>query len=261
MMRLGSVALKAVLPALAVAALAFMFRGLPSTAEVDVTPTPAGRTHVAQGRTSAMTSLSAPLPDHDGIQAREHSPHFGQPRPDVDVQGDEDREQSSEHRTAPTWWWPFGERGTATRSSDSGPVASMSGPVAFIPASSTPQLSPGSGAANLPAMVQFVAISRRGETLAGDSFEVGTMRDLKILVWWSVAGQHVQRLELVSPDGSLYQRFVAAFDTDAAKLVETMLPVAGTWITDHSLFGQWTVNVYLDDAQTPFTSASFSVSS
>jgi len=63
---------------------------------------------------------------------------------------------------------------------------------------------------------------------------------------------------------------VTAFDADTAKLeqhgkqaylpLETMLPVAGTWITDHSLFGAWTVNVYLDEEQTPFKSASFFVS-
>jgi hypothetical protein len=96
------------------------------------------------------------------------------------------------------------------------------------------------------------------------------VRDLRIRVRWNVAGSHAQRLELLSPDGALYQRMVTAFDADALRVaspqsnfvpVETLLPVAGTWITDNSLFGDWTVNVYLDQAQTPITSATFLVSS
>ena len=43
----------------------------------------------------------------------------------------------------------------------------------------------------------------------------------------------------------------------ADNVVETRLPVAGTWITEYDMHGRWTVNVYLDDAVRPTTSAPF----
>ena len=42
-------------------------------------------------------------------------------------------------------------------------------------------------------------------------------------------------------------------------VVETRLPVAGTWITEYDLHGRWTVNVYLDDAVKPITGAGFTL--
>jgi hypothetical protein len=120
-----------------------------------------------------------------------------------------------------------------------------------------------------PAVIELLAMSRNGKwTPPGKSISVRRVRDLKIIVWWNVAGSHTQRLELRSPDGALYQRLSAAFDADRVRYehrgktptyipVETLLPVAGTWITDYSLFGAWTVQVYLDGATTPLASATF----
>ena len=38
------------------------------------------------------------------------------------------------------------------------------------------------------------------------------------------------------------------------------MPVAGSWIMQHSLKGQWEVKVYLDEAVTPIATATFTLS-
>jgi hypothetical protein len=54
---------------------------------------------------------------------------------------------------------------------------------------------------------------------------------------------------LITPDGSIYQRFTSDVESvDGRAIVEMRLPVAGTCITEFFLEGQWTVNVYLDGA-------------
>ncbi len=83
-------------------------------------------------------------------------------------------------------------------------------------------------------------------------------------------GSHVQRLEILSPDGALHQRIVSPFDADAERFnrrehrsgrisVETILPVRGTWITQYSLFGNWIVHVHLDRATDPVATATLFV--
>jgi hypothetical protein len=67
---------------------------------------------------------------------------------------------------------------------------------------------------------------------------------------------HTQRVELITPDGSVYQNLTQEVaSVTGTAVVETRLPVAGTWITKYDLHGRWTVNVYLDDALKPVTSA------
>ena len=81
------------------------------------------------------------------------------------------------------------------------------------------------------------------------------MRALRIIVGWqNLSGTHSQRMELYSPDGSLYQQFPAQF---AGSPVETRLPVGGSWITQYSLFGAWQVDVFLDRQGLPITSGVF----
>jgi hypothetical protein len=114
-----------------------------------------------------------------------------------------------------------------------------------------------------PAVVEFVAVTQDLKLLQREEFWAQTVRELKIIVWWNVAGTQTQRLELFTPDGALYRRFSVAFDADATRsaqgrtAVETRLPVGGTWITEYSLFGAWRVDVYLGAQPTPITSASF----
>lgn len=114
------------------------------------------------------------------------------------------------------------------------------------------------GASSL-AVVQFVGVMQDQTLLARDEFVADFVRQLKITVQWKVAGNHAQRLELFTPDGSLYRRIATDFTgvgvASALTPVETLLPVGGSWITEHSLFGTWRVDVYLDGQ--PATSATF----
>lgn len=115
------------------------------------------------------------------------------------------------------------------------------------------------------AMVDFIGMSYQGAPMQRADFSVDVLRDLRILVWWNVPGPgHVQRLDLYAPDGALYQRLTATIDEtsrgrDGLTLVETSLPVAGTWITQHTLLGAWSADVFLDDGQEPAASASFAI--
>jgi hypothetical protein len=101
------------------------------------------------------------------------------------------------------------------------------------------------------------------QLLERNDFEAQIVREVRINVWWNVGGTQTQRLELFAPDGSLYRRVSASFDANALPrtqgrvLVQTPLPVGGTWITEYSLFGAWRVDVYLAGQSAPVTSASF----
>jgi hypothetical protein len=85
------------------------------------------------------------------------------------------------------------------------------------------------------------------------SFSVGSVRDLVIKISWDnlPPGNHVQTLEIVMPGGGLYQSTQTAFLTDSASsglLASTrLLPVAGTWIQQRQMTGDWLVRVSLDD--------------
>ncbi len=106
------------------------------------------------------------------------------------------------------------------------------------------------------ATLQFISVNNDGGSTGGAAFSSTLVRDLRILVaWQNLSGSHSQRLELFSPDGSLYQRFSTGFVN--ASSVETDLPVGGTWITEFSLFGAWRVDVFLDSGQMPITSNVF----
>ncbi len=98
-------------------------------------------------------------------------------------------------------------------------------------------------------------------TTASD-FDITKLRDLFVFVSWrGVTGEHTQELRLLLPDGNLYQTITARFTTAPIALspevqvakdsrgeptVVSVLPVAGTFITQHFLVGTWTVEVILD---------------
>ena len=132
------------------------------------------------------------------------------------------------------------------------------GPAAFV----------GSGEAGVKAdphrgsaQVTFVALTQEGRERRGSHFRAAEVRVLTITVEWrTLVGAHTQRLELMTPDGSVYQRFTSDVESVTGRaIVETRLPVAGTWITQYSLEGKWKVNVYLDDAVAPVTSDTFTL--
>ena len=126
-----------------------------------------------------------------------------------------------------------------------------------------------------------------------DTFPLADLRDLFVFVVWpGVSGQHIQTVQFLLPDGSMYSSQKTQFSTggavfsanaeatsqnevgptppprhliaDANKVhaegipsllmksrgdsaVLTVLPVAGTFITQRSLSGAWRVRVLLDD--------------
>jgi hypothetical protein len=95
-----------------------------------------------------------------------------------------------------------------------------------------------------------------GSSQQGDQFSTTSLRDLLISTTYSnVSGTHKQRLELYAPDGSLYQKLSGA----VAPSTQALIPVGGTWITEHSLFGDWRVDVYVDRETTPITSRAFTL--
>jgi len=110
-----------------------------------------------------------------------------------------------------------------------------------------------------PPRVSFVGIDDHGRAHERHHFSPAHLNTLVVAVSWrSLAGAHTQRVELVTPDGSVYQRFT----TDVRKVygrarLETPVRVGGTWITEYQIFGRWTVNVYLDDHSTPVATADF----
>ncbi|MHB8755838.1 MAG: hypothetical protein ACYC92_12925 [Candidatus Acidiferrales bacterium] len=75
---------------------------------------------------------------------------------------------------------------------------------------------------------------------------------MNIKVTWNnlPPGHHTQTLNIIHPGGGLYQSFRSAFliDKSSTRSLTTTnaLPVAGTWIVQRSLLGQWKVHVILD---------------
>lgn len=58
-------------------------------------------------------------------------------------------------------------------------------------------------------------------------------------------------LELVTPDGTVYQRMLQDLGTDpfATQHFEFKLPVAGTWIQSQGLTGTWDAHLFRADAE------------
>ena len=87
-----------------------------------------------------------------------------------------------------------------------------------------------------------------GET----SFSATTTRDVQVNVSWQnvPVGSHVQTLELLLPDGGLYQQTQTPFavqpDSSEVPGATQTLPFAGTWIQQRNLMGEWTARVSLD---------------
>ncbi len=108
----------------------------------------------------------------------------------------------------------------------------------------------------LSAALTLTGHLHNGSSLQGDQFSTTSLRDLLISTTYSnISGTHRQRLELYAPDGSLYQKLTGA----VAPSTQALIPVGGTWITEHSLFGDWRVDLYVDRETTPITSHAFTL--
>lgn len=81
-----------------------------------------------------------------------------------------------------------------------------------------------------------------------------------------VEGPHVLHFKIFTPRGHLYQDIAVPFSVDPASAtrasrktarspVHARLPVAGTAITNNSLYGKWSVVPYLDDSMKPCAAA------
>jgi len=109
------------------------------------------------------------------------------------------------------------------------------------------------------ARLSFTGVLTSGRARVGEHFPGNDLRELDVTVSWSDLDRaHLQRVELYSPDGSLYQRFVTSFTGERhAVAVVTRVPVAGTSITDAGLFGEWCAEVFLDDEDAPIARRRF----
>ena len=124
--------------------------------------------------------------------------------------------------------------------------------------------------------VREVFFGEREETVCQPGrreFVLDDLRGLSVCIVWSgLAGTYWTQLTFVSPDGHVYQTMTQAFVTPEARatvatvevqgqqhgvkragwgrkgesVVVAMLPVAGTYITQHNLAGLWTVKISLN---------------
>ena len=134
--------------------------------------------------------------------------------------------------------------------------------------------SPGPG--GNASFVKEVFFGQTGETACqpqDPQFLLAQLRALYVCVIWSgVAGAYLEQLTFLAPDGSVYQALAVPFATPGAELesptvefqgrqlavtpasqgapgetlVLAQLPVAGTFITQNTLAGEWKVQVSLN---------------
>jgi hypothetical protein len=110
------------------------------------------------------------------------------------------------------------------------------------------------------ARLTFSGLLKNGRTRVGEQFTMGDLRELRVVTVWTAADDdaHLQRVDLYAPDGTLYQRFAGSFTGDRHPVsVVTRVPVAGSSITDSSLFGEWCAEVFFDDDDAPIARRRF----
>lgn len=76
------------------------------------------------------------------------------------------------------------------------------------------------------------------------------------------SGQHQLTFEVFEPGGGLYQSQTVAFTGSAKRIpveLVSSMPVAGTWVQQFSMTGDWVVKAWLDDAADPIDEASFTL--
>jgi hypothetical protein len=105
----------------------------------------------------------------------------------------------------------------------------------------------------VPATATFLFCDKEAPSCDNESsFSTTATRDLEVKVSWQnvPAGNHVQTLEILLPGGNLYQQTQMAFGVEQGSseplvAIQT-LPVAGTWIQQRHMLGEWTARVSLD---------------
>jgi hypothetical protein len=107
--------------------------------------------------------------------------------------------------------------------------------------------------------LSFIGVMGDGHNRVGAEFPGDGLRELRIVTDWSELDRlHHQRVEVYSPDGSLYQRFTGAFTAAGRPLsVTDRLLVNGTSIVDAGLYGEWCVELFLDDEDAPIARRAF----
>jgi hypothetical protein len=113
------------------------------------------------------------------------------------------------------------------------------------------QVSPSPAVQPVAMTVTLCDIGEQGCS-AGTSFSLGTIRDLGVGVDWKnmPGGTHTQQIALVQPNGVVYQTVSHSFGVADGNLgrpaINDVIPVAGTFITQRSQTGEWTIEVSLD---------------
>jgi hypothetical protein len=148
----------------------------------------------------------------------------------------------------------------------------LQAPTPVAPSSGTGgTVTPGSGTS--PAVTEsfFCEAPTTDCRSSNSSFTVGALRDLYVFVTWpNVSGDLLQTVEFYLPGGSLYMKKDTQFrvlsggstalavpgatpvpaqfltSSQGVPTVVTMLPVAGTYITQYNLLGNWSVRVLLN---------------
>ena len=114
------------------------------------------------------------------------------------------------------------------------------------------------------ARLDFLGLRQNMRLVGGEHFSAASLRHLVIVVHYRdlQPGRHTQRLELYAPSGALYQVLSSEVTLGGGRgpaweRVEAVLPVSGTWITEHSLFGAWRVEVWVDQEPSPVATGVF----
>ena len=192
--------------------------------------------------TAPASAFSAPVPRADSPGARRGastSPGVGEPPP------------SSPYGRIAAVSAPAGGA-TGSSATDAG---GQSSPLGIAPQAGGPGGASGTQD-GLSAALSLTGRMHGGQSVSGGEFSTTSRRDLLISMTYANVGEpHQQRLELYAPDGSLYQKFIGA----VASSTQTLVPVGGTWITDHSLYGIWRIDVYVDRNTTLIATLSFTL--
>jgi hypothetical protein len=153
------------------------------------------------------------------------------------------------------------------------PFAGVAGAAGAPADHAAPPVAPSQATTGVQLRDVLVSDSPDGACLpSGRQFTLAELRGLYVCaVWLGVEGTYAQQLTFETPGGHVYQRIVSAFDTAPGPagrtvqfdgraypvktagrgsgdrtLVTTLLPVAGTFITQYNMAGVWTVKVSLN---------------
>lgn len=181
---------------------------------------------------------------------------------DTDRESERDRE--IERRPAVRWFLQFAPPGLTQStpvSASSASAASSEAPIVVASNEGGNEDNEGRGrektaehrGRGLAPDVKFVGVLRDGSRETTGVFLARQLDTLIIQLYWKNwfdnREMHYQRVQLITPDGAVYQTFttdIHAFKHDGNP-VEIEVPVTGSWIKAHKLFGAWRVDVFLDD--------------